>query len=89
MRIMQVTLSGVLSEMTRRRLERLFFSDIDSAFVAVQLLFPNHVVTKMENSLIVSNRDRQITVAVFKQAPSRPLDGIKSDLGCDGPEKWN
>ena len=66
MRLKQVNGTRILSEQARRSIEKSFFHDLDGAVRGVQRCFPNHLVSKKDGRVCVSNRDGSMNVAVFK-----------------------
>jgi hypothetical protein len=80
MRIIHVKSAGALAEDARRKMEQILYPDLNTAMADLKMCFPNHVVTKENDSLRVMNRDGSITVAEFKADRGNP-DAIQSNLG--------
>jgi hypothetical protein len=66
-RIRQIHGESPVSELARKRLERIFFSNLDSAKRQLQQVFPNHVVSKEAGQLVVTTKDKAFHVAIFKE----------------------
>ena len=73
MRIKQVKGTESLSEQARRSIEGSFFHDLDGAVRGVQRCFPNHLVSKKDGRVCVSNRDGSMNVAVFQGVGQHPI----------------
>jgi hypothetical protein len=71
MRIKQISGQLLLSEFARRRLEAIYFSSLDSARFLVQREFPNHVVRRDQDRLVVSVKDCSFDLAVFTVSGDR------------------
>ena len=70
MRLKQILGQNLLSEHARQQFENASFSDLGNARVFIQRKFPNHVVHKDGNRIVVANKDRSFHVAVFKTLES-------------------
>ncbi len=73
MRLKQVNGTRILSEQARRSIEKSFFHDLDGAVRGVQRCFPNHLVSKKDGRVCVSNRDGSMSVAVFQGVGQHPI----------------
>jgi hypothetical protein len=66
-RIRQIHGESPISELARTRLERVFFSNLESAKRLVQQEFPHHLVSKECGQLIVTTKDKAFQVAIFRE----------------------
>ena len=83
MKIVHVKSAGILADDARQRLEQVFYQDAHTAMRDLKLYFPHHVVSSDNGYLPVMNKDRSITVALFKEVASQP-GWVKTNLGL-GP----
>lgn len=70
MRLQQIVGKSTVSELVRSRLERNDFRSEETARLAVQRLYPHHVVVSENGKISVLVRDRSVAVAVFQQFPA-------------------
>lgn len=66
MRIIHIKSAGLLADNARKRLEEVFYPDVNAAVADLKLNFPNHVVSSADGYLRVTNKDQSVTVALFK-----------------------
>jgi hypothetical protein len=72
MRLIHVKSAGILSEHARRRLEDIFYVSTHSALIELKRQFPDHTVLADDGYIRVTNKDRSINVAVFKEELTHP-----------------
>ena len=80
MRIIHVKSAGVLAEDARKKMEQVFYPDLNTAMADLKSCFPNHFVQKENDSFRVMNKDKSITVAEFR-AVKGDAESIQSNLG--------
>ena len=68
MRIIHVKSAGILSEQARKKLEEVFYPDMDGAIKELKAQFPNHAVSENSGFIRVTNKDGSINAALFKDA---------------------
>ena len=66
MRIIHVKSAGILSEQARKKLEEVFYPDMDCAVKELKTQFPNHTVSANGGFIRVTNKDGSINAALFK-----------------------
>ncbi len=69
MRLQQIIGKATLSELVRTLLENNDFRSEETACLAVQKVYPHHVVVAENGKISVLVRDKSVAVAVFRQFP--------------------
>lgn len=72
MRIRQTKGIQLIASGSRRRLETMPFKNLEQARVAIQLLFPSHLVRGDHGKISVELKDRSFQVAVFQEVQESP-----------------
>lgn len=67
MKLKQVSGVELLSQESRKRLESIYYANLDTAKQVVQREFPNHVVREQAERLLVSVKDCSFNVAIFEK----------------------
>ncbi len=83
MRIIQVKSAGLLADEARKRLEKYYYPDVNTAMADLKVHFPNHLVSSEDGYLRVTNRDKSVTVALFKQEKGQP-EWLNTNFGIQG-----
>ena len=83
MRIIQVKSAGLLADEARKRLEKYYYPDLPTAMADLKVHFPNHLVLSEDGYLRVTNRDKSVTVALFKQEKGQP-EWLNTNFGIKG-----